>query len=76
MKGNEILPIDLSNRTRDWIGIWNPVINLPILGRIVQKNDINRTIIVEHWILDNYMSTINNPVRVPHRSDRIAILAI
>ena len=61
MKGHEILPIDLSTRALNWIGIWNPVINLPILGRIVKKNEDNRTIIVEHWIIDNNTSTINHP---------------
>jgi exonuclease III/ribonuclease HI len=74
LKGNKLTFPLLNDIKKDWIVIWNFIINRPIYGKIIKKNKRDNTIVIAHWIAqdDQLISTypiiheckgcnINNP---------------
>ena len=48
MNGSIVLPINLQNRSHEFIAIWNNPAQIPILGQITSKTLIQNSITVEH----------------------------
>ncbi|CAJ0750149.1 5192_t:CDS:1 [Entrophospora sp. SA101] len=49
-KGSTITIPNINTQSKEWVIIWNCIINQPIIGRIVKKYPINNTIVIEHWL--------------------------
>ena len=60
-KGHDFNYIELNNRRKDWVAIWNPFLQRSILGRIIKKYPDTNQIILEHWIYNEDQLFVKNP---------------
>ncbi|CAJ0764963.1 5340_t:CDS:2, partial [Entrophospora sp. SA101] len=62
LKGQSITYPNLNTQSQDWVVIWNPMIQNPIFGKIIEKRPNYNQIIIEHWIINNIFSTTDIPI--------------
>ena len=62
LKGQSITHPNLNTQSQDWVVIWNPMIQNPIFGKIIEKHPNYNQIIIEHWIINNVFSTTDIPI--------------
>jgi hypothetical protein len=61
MKGSDLTFPTRQDSRKEFVSIWNPLLNRAMIGRIISKPSSD-TIIIEHWIFAQNQSSVNNPV--------------
>ena len=62
LKGQSIIYPNLNNQKQEWVVIWNPIIQNPTFGKIIKKFPSYNQIIIEHWIINDMLSTTDTPI--------------
>jgi hypothetical protein len=51
----------LESRSKEWVGIWSPLLSSSVFGRIIKKYQSTQQILIQHWIHDNTISYYDEP---------------
>jgi hypothetical protein len=51
----------LESRSKEWVGIWSPLLSLSVFGKIIEKHQATQQVLIQHWIHDNTISNYDEP---------------
>jgi hypothetical protein len=49
------------SRSKEWIGIWSPLLSSSVFGRINEKHQATQQVLIQHWIHNNTISNYDEP---------------
>jgi ribonuclease HI len=55
----------LNSRSKEWVGIWSPLLSLSVFGKIIEKHQFNQQVLIQHWIPSANVSNPDEPCLVP-----------
>lgn len=53
LKGHDLEVFDMYNNKKEWVTVWNPILNRSIIGKILKKIPDSNQLIIEHWTFNN-----------------------
>jgi ribonuclease HI len=55
----------LDSRSKDWVGIWSPLLSSSVFGRIIEKHQFTHQVLIQHWVHDYSISNYDEPCLAP-----------
>jgi hypothetical protein len=55
----------LDSRSKEWVGIWSPLLSLSVFGRIIEKHQFTHQVLIQHWVHDYSISNYDEPCLAP-----------
>jgi ribonuclease HI len=55
----------LDLRSKEWVGIWSPLLSSSVFGRIIEKLQFTQQVLIQHWVHDYSIANYDEPCLAP-----------